>query len=430
MIACRSSETERQRNVCDALPFCIRAYHGLALAGRQLSEAVGNSSGGLEIGTKSEQTRQMAITFLHTADWQIGKSFGGFGDETAALLRAARLDAIDRMASIATAAGARHVLVAGDVFDSAKPAQRTIGQLLARLDVHAGLVWHLLPGNHDPAQPGSVWDDIAGGKCPANVRTHTSPTPVEIEPGVLLLPAPLHAKAMSTDPTAFMDQVVSPRGTIRIGMAHGSVRGFDSLGEAAIPIEPSRAKSAGLDYLALGDWHGLTPINERTGYSGTQEPDGYKDNKPGNVLVVRIDAQGALPDVRAISTQHYHWRRVMLPLTSLGDLERFAVELAGDAVPRARLVLKLDLTGRVPLADFGAIRACLNTLGDGLANLDADASQLETSTGTEDITALGAGSIGAIAQRLATMRDNGDASEQQTAGRALRTLARFVGQTP
>ncbi len=371
----------------------------------------------------------MGITIVHTADWQIGKTFGGFGDETAALLRAARLDAVDRIASVASAAGARHVLVAGDVFDSAKPTPRTIGQLLSRLEAHDDIVWHLLPGNHDPAQPGSVWDDIADGKCPANVRAHTTPTPVEIEPGVLLLPAPLRAKAMSTDPTAYMDQVVSARGTIRIGMAHGSVRGFDSLGEAAIPIEPSRAESAGLDYLALGDWHGLTPINARTGYSGSHEPDGYKDNKPGHVLVIRIDAQGARPDVRAIATQHYHWRRVALALTSFDDLERYAAELAADPVPRARLVLKLDISGRVPLADFGAIRARLIALGDGLAHLDADTTGLETSAGKDDLAALGSGSLGVIAQRLATLRDSGEATEQQTASRALRTLARFVGQT-
>ena len=370
----------------------------------------------------------MSFTFLHTADWQIGKPFGTLPDETQALLRSARVDGIDRLAAIATAARARHILVAGDVFDAARPAQKIIGQLLARLEGHRDLVWHLLPGNHDPAQPGSVWDDVARSR-PANVHLHLEPRPVEIEANVLLIPAPLAAKAMSSDPTAFMDQVASPRGTIRLGMAHGSVRGFNSDGEAAIPIDIGRAQKAELDYLALGDWHGLQKIDARTWYSGTHEPDGYKDNDPGHALVVTIAAQGTPPDVRPVPTHHYLWRRHDLALSSLADLERFAAELATAKTPRARMLLKLDLTGRVPLADFGAIRQRLDALADGLAHLDADTTPIETSTGADDLAALGAGSIAMIAQALATKRESGEAAEQQIAARALRTLARYVGQT-
>ena len=370
----------------------------------------------------------MSITFIHTADWQIGKPFGTFPEETATLLRAARLDAIDRIAAVAVAAGARHVLVAGDVFDHVKPKERVVGQLLARLAEHRALVWHLLPGNHDPAQPGSVWDDVERNK-PANVRAHVTSEPMEIEPGVLLIPAPLHAKAMSTDPTGFMDQVVSPRGVIRIGMAHGSVRGFDSEGEASIPIGITRATRATLDYLALGDWHGLQQIDARTWYCGAPEPDGYKDNKPGHVLVVTIAAQGAEPRVRSVATHHYHWKRQALALSCVADVERFAADLAANAVPRARLLLKLDLSGRVPVAEFGAIQQRLESLADGLAHLDADPGAIETLTSADDLAALGSGSIGMIAQRLAAQRGTGEASDQQTAARALRTLARFVGQT-
>ena len=330
----------------------------------------------------------MSFTFIHTADWQLGKPFGGMPDETAVLLRAARLDAIDRIAAVATAAGAQHVLVAGDVFDTEKPPQRLIGQTLARLAAHRDLTWHLLPGNHDPARPGSVWDDIARSKPAANIRCHTAAEPQLIKPDVLLLPAPLNAKAMSHDPTAYMDQVASPRGTLRIGMAHGSVRGFDSLGEASIPIEPTRAKTANLDYLALGDWHGYTPIDKRTFYSGTHEPDGYKDNKPGHVLVVKIDAQGAEPEVRMVSTQQYTWRRLPLALTSTQDFQHFAAQLASDPAFGARLLLKLDITGRIPLAEFSDLQGQHDALGAALAHLDADLTAIEMATSADDLTAL------------------------------------------
>ena len=125
---------------------------------------------------------------------------------------------------------------------------------------------------------------------------------------------------------------------------------------------------------------------------------------------------------------HYQWKRQVLALTCAGDVERFADDLAKDPTPRARLLLKLDLTGRVPLSDFGAIEQRLATLADGLAHLDGNLSAVETSTGADDLAALGAGSIGVIAQSLAAKRDSGVVAEQQTAARALRTLARFAGQ--
>ncbi|KAB2847275.1 MAG: DNA repair exonuclease, partial [Hyphomicrobiaceae bacterium] len=57
------------------------------------------------------------FVFLHTADWQLGKPFGAFPQEKAALLRDARLSSIDRLADAARRHDASHVVVAGDVFD-------------------------------------------------------------------------------------------------------------------------------------------------------------------------------------------------------------------------------------------------------------------------------------------------------------------------
>ena len=44
----------------------------------------------------------MTITFLHTADWQLGKSFGSIEGDTAALLREERFEAVKRIALLAT----------------------------------------------------------------------------------------------------------------------------------------------------------------------------------------------------------------------------------------------------------------------------------------------------------------------------------------
>ncbi len=181
------------------------------------------------------------MTFIHTADWQIGKRFGAFSAEKSPVLRAQRLDAVDRVAAAARAAGATAVLVAGDVFDSETVPDALAGALMSRLKAYPTLVWHLLPGNHDPARAGGVWEAIVAGGLPGNVRVHTRAAAVEMAPGAVLLPAPLAAKSMERDPTAWMDDAATPAGTLRIGLAHGSVQGFGSLGEANIPIDPAQS---------------------------------------------------------------------------------------------------------------------------------------------------------------------------------------------
>jgi hypothetical protein len=58
---------------------------------------------------------------IHTAAWQLGKSFGRIPAEVRVALAEARLDSIDRIAAAASSSTAQHVIVAGDVFDSEWP---------------------------------------------------------------------------------------------------------------------------------------------------------------------------------------------------------------------------------------------------------------------------------------------------------------------
>ena len=124
---------------------------------------------------------------LHSADWQLGKPYGEFEPDKQAILRQARLAVLDRLAEAARDAGARHVLVAGDVYDGPLEGAQLL-KPLARLKQHKDLCWHLLPGNHDPAQPGGLWEQISAKGVPDNVVLHLEAQPTEIEAGVFLLP--------------------------------------------------------------------------------------------------------------------------------------------------------------------------------------------------------------------------------------------------
>ncbi|MGL4397282.1 MAG: metallophosphoesterase family protein, partial [Hyphomicrobium sp.] len=284
----------------------------------------------------------MSIRFIHTADWQIAKVYPRFSSELAGELTAARLSAIPRIAAIARAEGAAHVLVAGDVFDSDRLETVVLRRALEHMRAAEDIRWLLLPGNHDPARAGGIWERIARLTSPGNVTALTEAQPFEIARGAVVLPAPLVNRNPGRDPSAWMDDAITAPGVTRIGLAHGSVVGFGSEGESAVGIAPDRAKRAGLAYLALGDWHGLTEIDGATWYSGTPEPDRFPDNEPGFVLSVALD--GAAPArVKPIASAAFRWMKSTVAIRSIADLTPLERQLDALGDGKRQTLLRVTL---------------------------------------------------------------------------------------
>lgn len=364
----------------------------------------------------------MAFTFVHTADWQIGKPFGRFPDDISIQLKAQRVAVIDRIAAVGRANGARHVLVAGDVFDSEHLEDQLIRQALGRLGLHGDLIWHLLPGNHDPCRSGGVWDRIRRLGLPVNVVMRLEPTPVLIEPSVALLPAPLTSKQSSRDPTAWMDQAETPVGAIRLGLAHGSVQGFGSLGEAAVPIDPRRRRTAGLAFMALGDWHGAKQIEPGTWYSGAPEPDGFLDNGAGHVLVVTVDGGGGAPVVKGVRTGHYEWRERRLKVRRLADLQPVVDELDASGAEQVRMLVSLAMEGSLTGGEQLDLEAALDLVRSRVFHLEVDHRRLETTFAESDFERLGEPALSALAARLETRSRDSGGRDARVASRAMSIL--------
>ena len=248
------------------------------------------------------------FSFIHTSDWHLGKPFGQFEEDLRGRLREARHSIIERMASLAHDRNARLVLVAGDVWDSREPSAAILRQSLNAMAGHEPLQWALLPGNHDLAREGGMWERLASGADrPGNVHLLLSEQPFEVEDGVFLLPAPCRVKDPGRDLTAWMDGEETPKGAIRIGVAHGSIQDFSSERPHSSMINPNRVETGNLDYLALGDWHGTVKVGDRCWYSGTPEPDRFRKNQSGNCLLVQIEAAGEKPFVESIKTRQFAW---------------------------------------------------------------------------------------------------------------------------
>ncbi|MGJ0535168.1 metallophosphoesterase family protein [Methylocystis sp.] len=345
------------------------------------------------------------MRFIHTADWQIGKVFKQFGSKEEAL-RQARLAAIERLGTLARSHGASHILVAGDIYDNEAPNVITLRAPIERMKPFTDIHWHLLPGNHDPHRPEGLWNRVAQLGLPPHIHVHLKPEPIPLSDGAFLLPSPLLRKSEYSDLTDWMDSAATPPGALRIGLAHGGVINFASEGEAANPIDATRPAKAGLDYLALGDWHRTCQISPAVWYAGTPEPDRAGGQERGAALLVNVQGHGSPPSVTPLSTGTYRWLTRTEKLTDGGELADIDQRLRAEQ-DLSRLILRLRLEGTLPLAAHAELQRRLVDLEAAVFQLDADQAALAVRPTQADLESIDFdGVLRRSADRLKTLADD------------------------
>ncbi len=367
------------------------------------------------------------MRFLHTSDWQIGEAFRFVDDETLAILRAERLEVVARIGRLAIDHQVPIVLVAGDVFDGVHPSMETLLRPIERMRQFPQVEWHLIPGNHDAHTGNSPWERLLLQSLPGNVVIHIAPEPHTILGGAAwILPAVLTHRHMSSDPTEAMDAMMTPPGALRIGLAHGSVRSFGSSDQSTHNLLAlDRAKSAQLDYLALGDWHGMQKIDDRTWYSGTPEPDGFNLGGAGGgqVLLVELTV-GALPNVTPLESGKFLWRSEHVTLSSAEDISTLEARIRTLHSDLSRVLLQLRVEGTLDLADREIFERSIHTgLGSALRYLRLEADQLFAKPSIADLEAMDhVGFVRVTADRLAALAQDSFNPQRELAAEALQRL--------
>lgn len=368
--------------------------------------------------------------FLHTADWQIGRQYPAFEPDNAVPMAAARLEAVHRLAQLAATEGAQAVLVAGDVFDAQTVSDKTVRQLFQAMAGWAG-PWVLLPGNHDAALAESVWSRAQRlGVVPPNVHLALKPEVLLLpEAGLALLPAPLTQRHTHNDLTTWFDTVDTPPGLLRVGLAHGSITGILAEDiDSANPIAPDRATRARLDYLALGDWHGARQIDARTWYSGTPEPDRFRNNEAGLALRVQIDGPGERPVVTPLSVGQLRWQQWEAGLHQAGDVALLVERL--QAMGPAD-VLDVTLQGELDLAAHQRLDAALAEAEARLRSLRVDRHGLRLRPTDADLAALHAdGYVGEVVAELRDEAEAGSDIAREALVQLTALLAELAPETP
>lgn len=361
-----------------------------------------------------------AYRFLHSSDLHLGRAFANFPEGIRHRLREARHGAIGRLAAAARLGGATTILFAGDTFDAETPSPETLRQALAAMREAADLTWVLLPGNHDSLAATELWRRIATDG-PANLRALTSDAPVELATGVWLLPAPCTQRRPGRDLTEAMS-AVTPEGVLRIGLGHGAITDFSGEEGTTGIIPPDRAQRSGLDYLALGDWHGQLRVSPTTWYSGTPEPDGFKHEAPGAALLVALD--GSSPLVTPAATASFRWLRPQIDVLPGEDAPVRIAAVLPNAGARDHLV-RLTLKGHLPLAERAALEADLAHRAPDFGWFYADLMGLGLDALPEDLDQIDrAGALRQAAEMLLAEAGNPGLShlERETATSALARL--------
>lgn len=383
----------------------------------------------------------MTTLFLHTADWQLGKPFASISDEAKRhRLQQERINAIQRMVQLVADTDAAFVLVAGDLFDSPQVTKATVSSACSAIGSLKVPVL-VIPGNHDHGGPGSIWEQDfflrEQQQLAPNLRILLKPEPVILDSAVIF-PAPLLRRHESGNLTAWIrEKVLDPSLPVdlpRIVLAHGTIQGFGSMqededgGPSLINwIDLSSLPVDGLDYIALGDWHGSKQVGPKAWYSGTPEIDRFPKgdgNDPGNLLKVTV-SRGQAPVVEQISSGRFLWKDIAFRFSDDASLDLFAAQMDETINQRGdeHLIL-LSLEGSLGIEASARLETILESWEARLLRLKLD-HRVTIAPTDEEIIALTQRAndplIATVANQLVA-RINGDDEDSAIARLALREL--------
>jgi DNA repair exonuclease SbcCD nuclease subunit len=335
------------------------------------------------------------MKILHTADWQLGIKLAFVEPERAAQLRMARFNTVRNIAKLAKEKQVDVVVVAGDVLDDNGVGRDTLQATDDALAQFDPIPVVLLPGNHDAGTADCALLRLQKSK---HVHIAISCEPIKLGGGTLY-PCPLLTRHQYDDPAEWIPAGAVNDG-VRVAIAHGGALDFGA-GDCELPnrIDVPRILSKGIDYVALGDWHGTFTYNERAWYSGTHEPTRFKEKDPGNVLVVEIASPGAVPVIVSIPVASTRWLRHRVVFSETGQVAELRTYL--DQLPeRASTLLELDLSGHLPIKDKANLELLLIEYNERLAYLRLEDKVLVQPT-TEELAGFTAeGFIGEAANEL------------------------------
>lgn len=369
------------------------------------------------------------VRVLHTADWQIGMTRRYLPPEAQQRFTAARTEVVRRIGAVAVEEGCDLVVVAGDVFEHSQLTPQTVRRTLEALR-EVPVPVYLLPGNHDHLGPMSIWSSpVLREELPDHVHVLDTPGAVQVTDGVEIVAAPWTGKHPVSDPVAgaleLLPEGPAPAGTVRIVVGHGGVDLLDRDEHNAAPVrlEPLVAAldQGRVHYVALGDRHSCTQVGDpAVWYSGAPEPTDWREQRPGEVLVVdvRPGPRGGRGEVQVRPHQVARWAYLALDERVDSDDDLDALDRTLSAVQdKDRTVVRLGLRGTLGLAQHARLEEILERHADLLAALHRPDQHSDlVLVGDDDLGELGLGGFlaGALEEIRADAATAGETPAPET----------------
>jgi DNA repair protein SbcD/Mre11 len=297
------------------------------------------------------------LRLLHLADVHIGHEFKSLG-EAGREQREQLLATFERVCRLGVEREVDATLIAGDLFDRQVVGAASLARVACALELltAARIPVVILPGTHDPDVEGGVWRTWSP-QAGVTVLTEAAPLAL-LEDLDLAVHGAIGAGAkLGKRLAGWADE---ERLGLNVGMVHGSLPmpGLtDSSPEQ--PLDPSAIEASGMDYVALGHWHGMA--EHRFGgvtaaYPGSPEPVAFDQRGAGNVLIVELG--GKRPVVEPVRVGRRTLERLFLDVGQLTSEEAIARAIGERAGPNVGLEVTL-----------GGVRpASLIVDADGLEN--------------------------------------------------------------
>ena len=274
------------------------------------------------------------MKIIHTADMHLGSPLNSKLTGAKVRERSRELtDTFRRTVDFATRVGAKAVIIAGDLFDSERVPSRIYDEV-TRIISGSGMSFFYLPGNHEG-------DSFAasGRELPRNLYTFGRDwTYYELGDVVI------GGRSFCTADT-FKTYMAHPTKK-NIAVLHGELR--DRCASPDV-IGLKDAEGVGVDYLALGHYHGYRceSIDRRASavYSGSPEGRGFDECGEHGLVVIDTDADGVTHRFVPLAV-----RRLHIVCSDVSGLEGhsdidLAAERALDGIGERDMV-RLELIGR------------------------------------------------------------------------------------
>ena len=285
------------------------------------------------------------MRILHLADVHLGASYASFGRHAGERAEAV-LGAFRQLPEVARDHEAHAVLLAGDLFDSPRPDDRSAAEAreVIRQLLEIVPAVFLVPGNHDPLVIPGPYADLPEAAHVFSSPNPSQPASVDTEAG------PLHVYGFAYDFAHEPDPLSRFRRTegegVHVALLHGAVRDAPHWsGGDSLRLSRDELGALGVDYIALGDYHRFRPPSEFASdgcvpacYSGSFAALDHTETGPRGVVLAEV-TPGSAPVVRLTPSG-------VPPLQALPDLD---VSTCSDDLEVVELVAGLVEASSLPV---------------------------------------------------------------------------------